>query len=74
VPPERANPRENFEIVGTLSTMISRQFNEITAPSGKVERLSTTRDPTSLDALIPHDYRGSKLPLWRLVIQQAKER
>ena len=72
-PVERANPQEDFEIVGTLSTMISRQFNEITAPSGKVEKLSTSRDPSSLHALIPHDYEGSKLPLWRLIIHPASE-
>lgn len=72
-PAERENPNENFEIVGTLSTMISRQYAEITAPSGKIEKLSTSRDPTSLDALIPHDYKGSKLPLWRFTIHPAAE-
>ena len=72
-PVERANSQENFELIGTLSTMISRQFNEITAPSGKVEKLSTARDPASLDALIPHDYKGSKLPLWRFTIYPTEE-
>lgn len=72
-PEERSNPQENFELLGTLSTMISRQFNEITAPSGKVEKLSTARDPSSLDALIPHGYKGSKLPLWPLTIYPAEE-
>lgn len=72
-PLERANPHENFEIIGTLSTMIARQYNEITAPSGVVERLSTTRDPTSMEALIPHNYRGSKLPLWRFTVRPSND-
>jgi hypothetical protein len=57
-PQERANPNQNFEIIDTLSTIVSRQYNEIPAPTGPIERLSTTRDPTSLEALIPQATKG----------------
>ena len=67
-PAERANPNEQFEIVGILSGMLSRQYNEITAPSGPVERLSTDHHPVPLRVLIPQDYKGQGLPLWRFTI------
>jgi hypothetical protein len=65
VPEDRSNPDEDFEIVGFLSQMISRQYNEITAPSGRVDLLSPQQDPETLGVLIPPDFRGEKLRLWR---------
>jgi len=67
-PEERANPDEDFEIVGRLSEMISRQFNELTAPGGAVKHLSPERDPDTLGVVVPLDYRGTALPLWRFTI------
>lgn len=71
-PRERSNPDQEFEIVGTLSTMISRLYNDITAPSGKIERLSTDAEPMRFDSLIPAEYAGSKLRLWRFTVQPAE--
>jgi hypothetical protein len=70
-PEERANPDENFEFVGRLSTMVSMQYNDITAPSGQVDLLTPHRDPDALGVLIPPDFKSDRLPLWRFVIKPA---
>ena len=66
-PEGRSNPDEAFELVGVLSQMVSRQFNDITAPEGSVKLLSPERDPDTLGVLIPPGYEGKALPLWRLI-------
>ena len=58
------NP-DNCCIVGVLSTIISRQYGQLTAPNGKVERLSPDIDPGLLGFIIPDDYQSADLPLWR---------
>src|SRR5262249_17682165 len=68
-PEERSNPDENFEIIGSLSEMVSREFNDITAPDGAIKLLSPQREPDALGVLTPPDYHGKALPLWRLIIK-----
>lgn len=70
-PEERANPDEDFEIVGSLSEMVSRQYSEMTAPSGSVDLLLPRNEPSELGVLIPPDFRGQKLRLWRFLITPA---
>jgi hypothetical protein len=65
IPEERANPDQPFETMGFLSQMISRQYNELTAPGGHIDFLSPERQPNQLGILIPLDYKGISLPLWR---------
>jgi hypothetical protein len=64
-PQERSNPNQNFETIGFLSEMISRQFNDVTAPRGSVELLSPTEEPDIFGVVIPPGYRGQVLRLWR---------
>jgi len=64
-PQERSNPDQNFEIIGYLSEMISRQFNDVTAPRGSVKLLSPTEEPDTFGVVIPSGYRGQVLGLWR---------
>ena len=70
-PEHRSNPHQHFEIIGYLSQMISRQFNDMTAPEGSVMRLSPKHEPDSLGVVIPPDYRGKALPLWRLTLNSS---
>jgi hypothetical protein len=70
-PEERSNPDQDFEIIGSLSEMVSRQFNDITAPDGAIKLLSPQREPDTLGVVIPHDYHGKTLPLWRLIIKPS---
>ena len=68
-PIERANPNERFEIVGRLSEMIARQYNGITAPEGHVRILTPEREPGTLGVIIPPEFKGKALPLWRFKIE-----
>lgn len=68
-PEERSNPDQHFEFIGSLSQMMSRQFNDITAPQGSVRLLSPKHEPDTLGVVIPPDYRGKALPLWRFELE-----
>lgn len=59
----------NFAIVGHLSTMISNGFRELTVKDGEVVALTLGIDPAAFRVLIPEDYKGTGLPLWRFIIQ-----
>ncbi len=70
--PVEKTPRQGFEMVGSMSGMISRRYNELTVSSGRVERLSPQVEPGSLGIAIPTNYQGGVLPLWRFIQQPAK--
>lgn len=70
-PETRSNPGERFELIGFLSQMVSRQFNNITAPDGPVKLLSPKREPDTFGVVIPPDYRGKTLPLWRFILRPS---
>ena len=68
--PITRTPGQDFEFIGTLSRMASRRYDELTAPSGRIERLAPNiGDPGTLTPAIPADYVGQQLPLWILVQQ-----
>lgn len=69
VKPEEAVPNQYFQMLGYLSTMISRQFNSITAPKGEIEKISPSNKHGSLGIKIPQNYKGKYLPLWRFKIK-----
>jgi hypothetical protein len=64
-PENRVNPSERFEIIGHMSQMLSRQYNELTVGSEGVDLLIPKSNPEDLGVLIPSDYKGERLPLWR---------
>lgn len=70
-PPE-STPNQGFEMIGRLSGMISRQFINLSAPQGNIESLSAKTDSSFLGILIPQDYKGRQLPIWRFT-QQPKQ-
>lgn len=63
-PDEQANPGENFEFIGTLSSMYARAFEYGTTGPAGVTGLQIQPDPGMLVSLIPHDYDSEELPLW----------
>lgn len=67
------SPPQGFEIIGSISGMISRRFNDLTAPEGSIERIVPSREPGSLGVVIPRDYKGEQLPLWRFIQQPNYE-
>ena len=70
--PHKTTPKQGFEIVGDLSGMFSSYYNMITAPDSDVERISPKQAPTSMGIIIPRDYKGKYLPLWRFRIEPNK--
>ena len=70
--PNKTMPKQGFEIVGDLSSMFSTYYNMITAPDGDVEKISPKQAPSSMGIIIPRDYKGKYLPLWRFVTKPKK--
>jgi hypothetical protein len=48
--------------------MISRQYNVLTVHDGQIARLVPEKEPGSFGVIIPSDYVGKVLPLWRFFI------
>ena len=69
--PMEKTPRQGFEVVGSMSGMISRRYNELTVSSGRIERLTPQVEPGSLGISIPNNYQGHVLPLWRFIQEPA---
>jgi hypothetical protein len=67
-PDKRANPGQAFEVIGFMSQMLSRQYDEMTVGNEGVDLLIPTADPGDLGVMIPSAYKGEKLPLWRFCI------
>jgi hypothetical protein len=56
---------QGFSLIGPISTMIARRYNELTAPKGKINTLTPQFEPGSLGMAIPKEYKGKQLRLWR---------
>ncbi|RWM11822.1 MAG: hypothetical protein EOR73_31985 [Mesorhizobium sp.] len=66
-PREPAEDQE-FQIVGTLSAMVSRAYQEMTMRESDVVSIDVKHDPDIFSLSIPEGYRGS-LPLWQFILQ-----
>lgn len=69
-PTDQTEP--NFSLIGDLSTMITKGFNEYTTNNGEVTSLKPTVEPGTFSIAIPNDYNSKDLPLWRFIIQPNK--
>ena len=67
--PDECDGEQDFNFVDSLSTIISRQYGQLTAPNGKVERLTPDIAPGMLGFVVPESYKGEALPLWRILQQ-----
>lgn len=72
--PIESTPGQGFEFIGDLSGMISRRYNDLTTSEGHIDRLSPSNEPSSLGILIPPDYKGKFLPLWRFHLKPNDDR
>ena len=66
-PEEQEEP--NFAFIGHLSMMVSNGFRNHTVKNGDVVAVKLGLDPSVFKVLIPQDYEGINLPLWRFVIK-----
>ena len=64
---------QKFEIIGRLSGMISRSYNDLTTSEKGVEQLIPLEEPGSLGVVIPPDYKGRHLPLWQFTQKPSYE-
>ena len=64
--PREYKEEQGFDLVGSISTIISRQYGQLTAPDGKVERLTPDVAPGMLGFVVPESYQSEVLPLWRI--------
>lgn len=61
--------QQGFEIVGSVSTMFSRFYKFLTQDKNRVAKLELETDPPPWGSLVPRDYRGAVLPIWRFSLQ-----
>jgi hypothetical protein len=71
-PRERANPHENFEMIGTLSTMFSRHYAGHTLGDEGVVQTEAELIPDWFAPLVASDHKSEALPLWRFILQPSK--
>jgi len=67
--PADQNPDQEFELIGRMSQMVSRQFNERTTEAGVVDHLTPKSEPEQFGALIPPSFKGDVLGIWRFTQQ-----
>lgn len=67
--PESTEPGQNFQMLGSLSSMISRRYAMLTTDDIGVTRLAPVQEPGTLGVVIPVDYKGKQLRLWRFIIK-----
>ena len=67
--PEDPVDNQHFQIVGTLSSMISNAYRELTVEDNKVIALDVKQDPNFFTLEIPVGYKESPLPLWQFILE-----
>ena len=67
------NPEQEFQLIGSLSTMISLQYNRFTVDDGAVNRLIPNIVPEKLGVRIASDYKGEVLKLWRFSLVPPRD-
>jgi hypothetical protein len=65
--------RQGFAMVGSLSGMFSKYFRALTLRDGRIGQLRIDISPGELGQMIPDDYKGQALPLWRFTMVPKQE-
>jgi len=71
--PTERNSAEDFEILGSLSTMYSRLFEGATRIPEGIAALDIAVAPGMLTSIVPHDFASDELRLWRLTLEPNTE-
>lgn len=67
--PENSISGQAPQMLGALSTLITRAYDDLTTHERKVRRLRANAAPDELGIAIPNDYVGRSLPLWRFTLK-----
>lgn len=65
IEPEEQVPGQGFDILGSLSSMISLHYLELTSSREQIRLLSPSCEPQSLGVRIPKGFKGDELRLWQ---------
>jgi hypothetical protein len=60
---------QGFEMIGSLSEIFSSHFQWRTMSERRVSKLEIDLVPGQMADLIPNDYKGQALPIWRFILQ-----
>jgi len=71
--PHDMNEDNGFSIVGILSQIISRQYIYHTASTAGIYSISPYASQEPFGVIIPDDYKGEVLPLWRFIQSHNNE-
>lgn len=74
VSPRQNETEQAWNVVGTQSSMISKQYLDQTSVEGSVKRLSPVAQPDELGVIIPRDFYSDGLRLWCLVLHPRNDR
>lgn len=61
--------QNGFAMLGSLSSMITEAFNEHTVYDKEVTAITSKADPDVFSIVIPENYKGKTLSLWRFVME-----
>jgi hypothetical protein len=67
-----SNPGQNFEMIGSLSSMFARYYAEQTLSKEGVVQTEAAMMPNWFAPLVNPAYKGKALPLWRFAIQSNR--
>jgi hypothetical protein len=73
VSPEQYDKKQGFAMLGFLSELITSNYNFLTSPKGDILQLAPKQQPDDLCILIPNDYKGKVLRLWRFHVKPTIE-
>jgi hypothetical protein len=65
----REDHHQGFEFIGSLSEIFSSLFAWRTSEDGRVSNLEIDVIPGQMADLIPKNYKGKALPLWRFTLK-----
>ena len=66
-PVERPNEKHGFEMIGSVSELFSRYYDDQTIKGGEVVQIQAPPQPQWFAPLLMHDYKSETLPLWHFV-------
>lgn len=69
ISPEQYDEKQGFAMLGFLSELITSNYKFLTSPEGEILQLTPKQQPDQLSVLIPRNYKGKVLKLWRFNLQ-----
>ena len=70
-PLERANPDEEFEIIGALSSVLSRQFGDLTTDENGLVSVTPSRALYDLGGAVKEVMKIGDLKVWKFVVHPS---